>query len=80
MADFFCYIVEGDAIGARDMFFGGVVLPRGEDEHVTGINGIEESCGGFVIIAKAVIGKVDDGMMLQDEEIENFSFFFMDKR
>ena len=47
------------------MFLYGIVFPRAKDEHVAGIDGIEEMRRWFVIIAKTVIGDIDDGAFVE---------------
>ena len=61
-------VVEGDAIGAGEGVFGGIVGERREDEDAASSNGIKESIRGFVIIAETVGGKVDDAVLLFEQD------------
>ena len=72
-------MIEGDALGASDRAFVGIVRPRREDEETTGGNGIEEEVGGLEIVAEAVIGKVDDIAIVMKEGMEHFLFIARDE-
>jgi len=78
-ADFICHRIEGYAVCAGDMTFIGVVLPRREDEQTTGIDRIKEMDRGFVVLSEAVVGKVDDGVLFEDEIIEYVALVRADK-
>ena len=55
-ADLLSHLIEGDAFGAGDSAFIGIVRPRRENEQVACGNSIKKEIGGFEIIADAVAG------------------------
>jgi len=77
--DFLCHLIEGDALGAGDSAFVGIVRPGREDEQATCGNGIEEEVGGFEVIADAVVGEVDDIAIVMKEGMEHFLFIARDE-
>lgn len=60
VANLFCHLVHGYTVGAGDMSFVGIVVPRGEDEYATGGYGVEKTVLRFVVIAEAVVRDTDD--------------------
>ena len=77
--DFFCHLIEGDALSAGNGAFVRIVRPWREDEKAACGNGIEEEVGGFEIIAEAVIGEVDDIAIVMKERVEHFLFIARDE-
>ncbi len=77
--DFLGHLIEGDALGAGDGAFVGIVRPWREDEKAACGNGIEEEVGGFEIIAEAVVGEVDDIAIVAKEGMEHFLFIARDE-
>lgn len=73
-------MIEGDALGAGDGVFVGVVRPGREDEQTACGYGIEEKVGGFEVIAEAVVGEVDDIAIVMKEGMEHFLFIARDER
>ena len=73
-------MIEGDALGASDRAFIGIVRPGREDEQTACGNGIEEEVGGFEVIAEAVVGEVDDIAIVVEEGLEHFLFIARDER
>ena len=72
-------MIEGDALGASDRAFIGIVRPGREDEQTACGNGIEEEVGGFEVIAEAVVGEVDDIAIVMEERMEHFLFIARDE-
>ena len=72
-------MIEGDALGASDRAFIGIVRPGREDEQTACGNGIEEEVGGFEIIVEAVVGEVDDIAIVAKEGMEHFLFIARDE-
>ena len=73
-------MIEGDALGASDRAFIGIVRPGREDEQTACGYGIEEEVGGFEIIVEAVVGEVDDIAIVMKERMEHFLLIAGDKR
>ena len=73
-------MIEGDALGASDGAFVGIVRPRREDEQAACGNGIEEKVGGFEVIAETVVGEVDDIAIVVEERMEHFLLIARDER
>ena len=61
--------VEGDALGAGNAALLRVVGKGAEYEKTAIGYGIKESIGGFIVLAKTIIGEVDNGMFLIKEHI-----------
>ena len=78
--DFFCHLIEGDALGACNGTFVRIVRPGREDEEATRSDGIEKEVGGFEIIAETVVGEVDDIAIVMKERVEHFLFIARDER
>ena len=78
--DFLCHLIEGDALGAGDGAFIGIVRPGREDEQAACGNGIEEKVGGFEVIAETVVGEVDDIAIIVEEGMEHFLLIARDER
>ena len=78
--NFLCHLIEGDALGASDRAFVGIVRPGREDEQATCGYGIEEEVGGFEIIAETVVREVDDIAIVMKEGMEHFLFIARDER
>ena len=78
--DFFCHLIEGDALGAGNGAFVRIVRPGREDEQATCGDGIEEEVGGFEVIAEAVVGEIDDIAIVMKERVEHFLFIARDER
>ena len=57
-------VVKSDAFSASDASFRGIVLPRRENEEAACSYSIKQKRGRFVVFAKTVIGKIDDGALL----------------
>ena len=57
-------VVKGDTFSASDASFRGIVLPRRENKEAACSYSIKQKRGRFVVIAKTVIGKIDDGALL----------------
>ena len=72
-------MIEGDALGASDRAFIGIVRPGREDEQTACGYGIEEEVGGFEVIAEAVVGEVDDIAIVMEERMEHFLFIARDE-
>ena len=62
------------------MVFVRVVRPGREDEEATFGDGIKKKVGRFVILAKTVIGDVDDGVFFLEENMEHLLFMLRDER
>ena len=73
-------MIEGDALGAGDRAFVGIVRPGREDEQAACGNGIEEEVGGFEVIAETVVGEVDDIAIVMEERMEHFLLIARDER
>ena len=73
-------MIEGDALGASDRAFIGIVRPGRENEQAACGNGIEEEVGGFEVIAETVVGEVDDIAIVAKEGMEHFLFIARDER
>ena len=73
-------MIEGDALGASNRAFIGIVRPGREDEQTACGYGIEEEVGGFEIIVEAVVGEVDDIAIVMKEGMEHFLFIARDER
>ena len=73
------HVVEGNAVGAGDMTFFGIVLPRGEDEDVSGSDRVKQAVGWFIIVAETVVGEEDDGMFFREENNHDFAFLRRDE-
>ena len=73
-------MIEGDALGASDRAFVGIVRPGREDEQTACGYGIEEKVGGVEVIAEAVVGEVDDIAIVMKEGMEHFLFIARDER
>ena len=73
-------MIEGDALGASDRAFVGIVRPGREDEQAACGDSIEEEVGGFEIVAEAVVGEVDDIATVVEERMEHFLFIARDER
>ena len=73
-------MIEGDALGAGDGAFVGIVRPGREDEQTACGNGIEEKVGGFEVIAEAIVGEVDNIAIVAKEGMEHFLFIARDER
>ena len=73
-------MIEGDALGASDGAFVGIVRPGREDEQTACGYGIEEKVGGFEVIAETVVGEVDDIAIVMKEGMEHFLFIARDER
>ena len=73
-------MIEGDALGASDRAFIGIVRPGRENEQAACGNGIEEEVGGFEVIAEAVVGEVDDIAIVMEERMEHFLLIARDER
>ena len=73
-------MIEGDALGASDRAFIGIVRPGREDEQTTCGYGIEEEVGGFEVIAEAVVREVDDIAIVMNEGMEHFLLIARDER
>ena len=78
--DFFCHLIEGDALGACNGTFVRIVRPGREDEEATRSDGIEKEVGGFEVIAEAVVGEIDDIAIVMKERVEHFLFIARDER
>ena len=78
--DFFCHLIEGDALGACNGTFVRIVRPGREDEEATRSDGIEKEVGGFEVIAEAVVGEIDDIAIVMKEGMEHFLFIARDER
>ena len=77
--DFFCHLIEGDALGACNGTFVRFVRPGREDEEATRSDGIEKEVGGFEVIAEAVGGEIDDIAIVMKESVEHFLFIARDE-
>ncbi len=73
-------MIEGDALGASDRAFIGIVRPGREDEQTACGNGIEEEVGGFEVIAETVVGEVEDIAIVMKEGMEHFLLIARDER
>ena len=73
-------MIEGDALGASDRAFIGIVRPGSEDEQTACGYGIEEEVGGFEVIAEAVVREVDDIAIVMNEGMEHFLLIARDER
>lgn len=73
-------MIEGDALGASDRAFIGIVRPGREDEQTACGYGIEEEVGGFEVIVEAVVGEVDDIAIVMNEGMEHFLLIARDER
>ena len=73
-------MIEGDALGASDRAFIGIVRPGRENEQAACGNGIEEKVGGFEIIAETVVREVDDIAIVMEERMEHFLLIARDER
>lgn len=73
-------MIEGDALGASDRAFIGIVRPGRENEQTACGYGIEEKVGGFEVIAEAVVREVDDIAIVMKERMEHFLFIARDER
>ena len=73
-------MIEGDALGASDRAFIGIVRPGREDEEATRSDGIEKEVGGFEVIAEAVVREVDDIAIVMNEGMEHFLLIARDER
>ena len=73
-------MIEGDALGAGDGAFVGIVRPGREDEQTACGYGIEEKVGGFEVIAETVVGEVDDIAIVMKERMEHFLLIARDER
>lgn len=62
------------------MVFVRVVRPGREDEEATFGDGIKKKVGRFEIIAKTVIGDIDDGVFFLEENMEHLLFMLRDER
>ena len=78
--DFLCHLIEGDALGAGNGAFVGIVHPWREDEQAACGDSIEEEVGGFKVIAKAVVREIDDIAIVMKERVEHFLFIARDER
>ena len=72
-------MIEGDALGASDRAFIGIVRPGREDEQTACGNGIEEEVGGFEVIAETVVREVDDIAIVMKEGMEHFLLIARDE-
>lgn len=79
-ADFFGEAVEGDAFGAGDAAFVGVVLPWREDEKAALSDGIKKGIGRLEKLTEAVIGEEDDEAVFLEEDREDVLLVGGDKR
>ena len=73
-------MIEGDALGASDRAFIGIVRPGRENEQAACGNGIEEEVGGFEVIAETVVREVDDIAIVMNEGMEHFLLIARDER
>lgn len=73
-------MIEGDALGASDRAFIGIVRPGREDEQTACGYGIEEEVGGFEVIAEAIVREVDDIAIVMEERMEHFLLIARDER
>ena len=78
--DFLGHLIKGDALGACNGTFVRIVRPGREDEEATRSDGIEKEVGGFEVIAKAVVGEIDDIAIVMKERVEHFLFIARDER
>ena len=73
-------MIEGDALGASDRAFIGIVRPGREDEQTACGYGIEEEVGGLEVIAEAFVREVDDIAIVMNEGMEHFLLIARDER
>ena len=70
----------------RDTFFSGYMSlsvfmrPRAENQQAPRRDGIEESVGWFVVISETIIGKVNDGKLLFEENRKHRALLGADER
>ena len=70
VANLFRHLVHGYAIGAGDMAFVGIVLPRAENQHTPGGYGVEQAVLRFVVITEAVVRDTDERPFLTSTIVE----------
>ena len=67
--DFLSHAIKRNTFRPGDMAFPLVVSPRTEYQHTSRRNGIEETVGGFVIVAETIISQQNEGMLFSKEDL-----------